>query len=154
MDSLAVQTGDLLALDYPPLEYTTKYANDWIGVRYFGEKGRGIVALRDIPAGTVIERCPVLIIPEKDRSRTDKTIVFTYVYMWEHGTTEQDLYDGAGRAAIALGLSSLLNHAFAPNAQFVRQIDDLELELRSCQAISAGDEITIDYQMKLWFDPA
>ena len=130
----------------------SRYANGWIGVGHFAGKGRGIVALQDIPAGTVIERCPVLIIPDKDRTKTNATVVFTYVYMWEHGTTEQDLYTGKGRAAIALGLSSLLNHSYAPNAVFKRLIDSLELELRTSEAVPAGTEITIDYQMKLWFD--
>jgi hypothetical protein len=72
--------------------------------------------------------------------------------MWEHGTTEQDLYTGKGRAGIALGLSSLLIHSYAPTATFTRLIDALELELRTCHAVHAGDEITIDYQMKLWFE--
>jgi SET domain-containing protein len=128
------------------------YSNRLIGVRSFGSKGRGVVALQDIPQGTVIERCPVLIIPEMDRVYTDRTIMFSYVYMWEHGTTEQDLYGGKGRAAIALGLSSLLNHSYSPNAEFRRCIDTLELELRSCRPISAGAEILIDYQMTLWFE--
>jgi SET domain-containing protein len=130
----------------------SRYSNPWIGIKHFDGKGRGVVALRDIPAGTVIERCPVLIIPDHDRNKTDATIVFTYVYMWEHGTTEQDLYAGKGRAGIALGLSSLLNHSYTPNAVFTRIIDALELELRSSQTVSAGEEITIDYQMKLWFE--
>ena len=148
----------LRAVDFPELEAAragdvSRYANEWIGVKNFGAKGRGIVALRDIPAGTVIERCPVLIVPEQDRVQTDPSIVFTYVYMWEHGTTEQDLYTGKGRAAIALGMSSLLNHSYDPTAVFFRRIDELELELRSRKAIAAGAEVTIDYQMKLWFDP-
>ena len=78
----------------------------------------------------------MLVVPERDRLKTDSSVIFTYVYMWEHGTTEQDLYKGNGRAAIALGLSSLLNHSYTPNATFVRHIDDLELELRSCTAQS------------------
>jgi SET domain-containing protein len=73
--------------------------------------------------------------------------------MWEHETTEQDLYRGEGRAAIALGLSSLLNHSYKPNATFLRHIDALELELISIRRIAAGEEVTIDYQMDLWFDP-
>jgi SET domain-containing protein len=133
----------------PPVAH---YANPWIGVKQFDGKGRGIVALCDIPEGTVIERCPVLIIPEDDRKKTDETVVFTYVYMWEHGTTEQDLYSGTGRSAIALGLSSLLNHSYTPTAIFTRLIDTLELELRTCKPVRAGEEITIDYQMKLWFE--
>jgi SET domain-containing protein len=154
MDDQMLRSIDLPGIDHPPVGDVVRYANDWIGVRSFGDKGRGIVALRDIPAGTSIERCPVLIIPPADRPRTDPTVIFTYVYMWEHGTTEQNLYDGTGRAAIALGLSSLPNHSYDPNAIFIRHIDELELELRSSRAIAAGEEITIDYQMKLWFDPA
>jgi hypothetical protein len=124
-----------------------------IAVKNFEKKGRGIVATVDIPNNTQIERSPVLIIPGKDRAAVDRTIIFTYVFMWEHGTTEQDLYSGDGRAAIALGLASLLNHSFAPNASFIRHIDALELEICSCRAIRAGEEVTIDYQMDLWFDP-
>lgn len=124
-----------------------------IAVKNFDKKGRGIVATVDIPNNTLIERSPVLIIPGKDRAAVDRTIIFTYVFMWEHGTTEQDLYSGDGRAAIALGLASLLNHSFEPNASFIRHIDALELEIRSCRAIRAGEEVTIDYQMDLWFDP-
>ena len=153
MDDLVLRPAELRDAETPDIGDVARYANDWIGVNNFGAKGRGIVALRDIPAGKTIERCPVLIIPEKDRARTDPTIVFTYVYMWEHGTTEQDLYKGQGRAAIALGMSSLLNHSYDPNAVFVRHIDALELELRSRKPIAAGEEVTIDYQMKLWFDP-
>jgi hypothetical protein len=154
MDDLVLRKPDHLEIEQLPIRDVRRYSNDWIGVRNFGDKGRGIIALRDIAAGIAIERCPVLIIPASDRPKTDPTIVFTYVYMWEHGTTEQNLYDGTGRAAIALGLSSLLNHSYNPNGIFIRQIDDLELELRSSRAISAGEEVTIDYQMKLWFDPA
>jgi SET domain-containing protein len=132
-------------------EPVSQYANSWIGIKHFDGKGRGVVALRDIPEGAIIERCPVLIIPDQDRAKTDKTVVFTYVYMWEHGTTEQDLYTGRGRAGIALGLSSLLNHSASPTAVFTRLIDALELELRTSRSVRAGDEITIDYQMELWF---
>jgi SET domain-containing protein len=153
MDDLVLRAVDIPDTEPPAADDVSRYANDWIGVKHFGAKGRGIIALRDIPAGTVIECCPVLIIPEKDRAQTDLTIVFTYIYMWEHGTTEQDLYTGMGRAAIALGMSSLLNHSYDPTAVFIRRIDELELELRSRKSIAAGEEVTIDYQMKLWFDP-
>jgi SET domain-containing protein len=154
MDNLISRTGDAPEVNGHASVDVTRYSNDWIGVRNFGDKGRGVVALRDIPAGTVIERCPVLIIPEQDRVQTDSTIVFTYFYMWEHGTTEQDLYTGKGRAGIALGMSSLVNHSENPTATFTRRIDELEIELRSRVAIAAGEEVTIDYQMQLWFDPS
>src|SRR5438128_604486 len=74
-----------------------------ITIADFGARGRGVVAAADIAAGELVERSPVLIIPESDRAACDGTIIFTYVFMWEHGTVEEDLYKHQGRAAIALG---------------------------------------------------
>ena len=87
------------------------------------------------------------IIPHADRAAVDPTVVFTYVFMWEHGTVEEDLYKHEGRAAIALGFTSLLNHSYTPNCAFIRYIDDLVIDLVAAQTIEAGD------QMTLWFTP-
>ena len=124
-----------------------------LGVVDFGDRGRGIVALEEIGHGQLIERSPVLIIPAHDRSTVDDTVIFTYVFMWEHNTIEQDLYSHCGRSAIALGYTSLLSHSFDPNCNFVRHIDALLIDVFAKRAIKAGEELTIDYQMTLWFDP-
>ena len=118
-----------------------------------GRRGRGVVAERRIGPGELVERSPVLVIPHADRAAVDRTVVFTYVFMWEHGTVEEDLYKHEGRAAIALGFTSLLNHSHAPNCAFVRHIDDLVIDLVALRAVEAGEELTIDYQMTLWFAP-
>jgi SET domain-containing protein len=122
-------------------------------VAQFGKRGRGVVADQDIEAGALIERSPVLVIPHADRAAADGTVVFTYVFMWEHGTVEEDLYKHEGRAAIALGYTSLLNHSYTPNCEFIRHIDDLAIDLLALRPIEAGEELTIDYQMTLWFTP-
>jgi uncharacterized protein len=124
-----------------------------LAVRDFGNRGRGIVAIEDIEPGQLVERSPVLLIPPEDRQAVDDTIIFTYVFMWEHRTVEQDLYKHEGRSAIALGYSSLLSHSFEPNCNFVRHIDELLLDVYANRLIRAGEELTIDYQMTLWFDP-
>jgi SET domain-containing protein len=124
-----------------------------IRVATLGRRGRGVVADAPILAGQLIERSPVLVIPHADRPAADATIVFTYVFMWEHGSVEEDLYKHEGRAAIALGLTSLLNHSYAPNCNFIRHIDALMIELVSLRDIAPGEELTIDYQMTLWFTP-
>ena len=118
-----------------------------------GRRGRGVVADQRIGQGALVERSPVLVIPDRDRAACDGTIVFTYVFMWEHGTVEEDLYRHEGRAAIALGYTSLLNHSYTPNCEFIRHIDDLVIDLVALRTIEAGEELTIDYQMTLWFDP-
>ncbi len=122
-------------------------------VAHMGRRGRGVVAERRIGQGELVERSPVLVIPHADRAAVDPTVVFTYVFMWEHGTVGEDLYKHQGRAAIALGFTSLLNHSYAPNCAFVRHIDDLAIDLVAARAIEAGEELTIDYQMTLWFTP-
>jgi len=122
-------------------------------VKDFGHRGRGIVANEDIAPGQLIERSPVLIIPSAERVVLDQTIIFTYVFMWEHLSVEQDLYKHVGRSAIALGYTSLLSHSFQPNCTFIRYIDELFIDVFANRLIRAGEELTIDYQMTLWFDP-
>src|ERR1700709_1094577 len=124
-----------------------------LAVRDFGIRGRGIVALEDIEPGRLVERSPVLIIPSEEGPSVDKTIIFTYVFMWEHHTVEEDLYKHRGRSAIALGYTSLLSHSFEPNCIFVRHIDELLIDVFAKRPIRAGEELTIDYQMTLWFEP-
>jgi SET domain-containing protein len=118
----------------------------------FDGKGRGIIAGEPIKKGELIERAPVLVIPESDRANTDESILFTYVFMWEKGTTEEDLYTRKGRAGVTLGYTSLCNHSNDPNADFDRLIDEKLLDLYAVRDIAEGEEITIDYQMTLWFN--
>jgi len=61
-------------------------------IGHFPGRGRGVVADRAIQAGELVERSPVLVIPPQERAAVDATVVFTYVFMWEHGTVEEALY--------------------------------------------------------------
>lgn len=108
-------------------------------------KSRGVLATRDIRNGDLIERAPVLIIPDHHRPFADKTIIFQYVFMWEHDRRDTELRTGSGRIAIALGITSLVNHSDRPNAACHRWIEGQEIELRAIRDIEAGDEIVIGY---------
>jgi SET domain-containing protein len=118
-----------------------------------GKRGRGVVAEREIAEGELVERAPVLIIPEADRAAIDPSTVGNYIFMWEHDTVAQDLYAQTGRAAVVLGYTSLVNHSDAPNCDFIRHIDALALDLIALRAIAPGEELTIDYGLTLWFTP-
>ena len=115
--------------------------------------GRGVVAERDILAGELIERAPVVMIPECDRGTIDGTTVGNYIFMWEHCRTGEDLYLGSGRAAVVLGYASLVNHSPMPNCDTVRYIEALAHDLIALRPIAFGEELTIDYGMTLWFTP-
>lgn len=118
-----------------------------------GRRGRGVVAGREIADGELIERSPVIIVPHADRDVVDATNVGNYIFMWEHGSSGDDIYKKQGRAAVVLGFSSLVNHSDDPNCRFIRYIDALALDLIALRAIKAGEELTFDYGMELWFTP-
>ena len=142
MDQIVTEAVAVRSTDRVPLRIAT-----------IGRRGRAVVADAPIGKGDLVERSPVLVIPHHDRAATDATIVFMYVFMWEHGTVEEDLYEHQGRSAIALGFTSLLNHSYAPNCTFIRHIDELAIDLVAVRDIAPGEELTIDYQMTLWFTP-
>jgi len=107
-----------------------------------GKGGRGVFATRDIPADTLIERVPVLLIPRQQvfgdtEIARRSTFISWYVFDWE-GITKRDY------VALALGYASIYNHAYDPNARVERHAPDL-LEIHSRRAIAAGDEIFINY---------
>lgn len=91
--------------------------------------------------------------PEAERAVVDATNVGNYIFMWEHDTVAEDLYSKKGRAAIVLGFTSLVNHSASPNCDFVRYIEALALDLFAIRDIAAGEELTFDYGLTLWFTP-
>jgi uncharacterized protein len=116
-------------------------------IRSDAAKGRCVFATAPIPAGTVIEAAPVVIVPPEQRSLLDKTILHDYYFQWDDGPED------TGRGAVALGLVSLCNHSRRPNARAQRNPARCTLDLIALAPIAAGEEITIDYKCTLWFEP-
>ncbi len=105
-----------------------------IEVKYTARKGRGVFATTFIPAGTEVERVPVLVLPTDDvLSGESGEVLRHYVFEW-----------GAKTVALALGCGSMYNHSYSPNARY----DDIGRQTKIYTAlrdISAGEEITINY---------
>ena len=105
--------------------------------------GLGVFAVAPIPAGDVVERCPVLVVPAAEADALNESSLAGHLWDW-----------GDGEVAIALGCGSLYNHDPAPNAMVDQDGD--ELVVIACDDIPAGLEITIDYtdggRLELWFD--
>ena len=110
-------------------------------------KGRGIFAREPIAAGAPIEAAPVIIVPADQCPLLDRTILHDYYFHWDGDP------DGEGRGAVALGLVALCNHSRRPNARVRRNLAQDALDLVALSHIAAGEEVTIDYNCPLWFQP-
>ena len=98
--------------------------------------GRGVFSTEDIPEGSVIEICPVIILPPDQISALESTELFNYYFQW--GEDEKS-------GAIALGYGSLFNHSFSPNARYYTDMETDTLDIIALVDIPAGEEITFNY---------
>lgn len=116
-----------------------------------GARGRGVFAAEAVRQGEVIERVPVIAIPGDEWPLLEESTLFDYCFAW--GVDLQD-------CCVALGHGSLYNHSYAPNARFVRRLDEQVLEFVARRDIAAGEEVTINYNedqdslAPVWFDTA
>ena len=109
--------------------------------------GRGVFTSRPIPAGSVIELAPVIVLSPGDRRRIHDTHLHDYYFLWDN--------DGA---AIALGYGSLYNHSPTPNAEFTLDYEFAQIRFTALRDLAAGEEIVTDYtsgqeRAELWFLP-
>lgn len=112
------------------------------------QRGRGVFTALEIPAGSLIEICPTILIPAAQTLLIDQTELYNYYFVWD----EHHL-------AVALGYGSLYNHQVPPNARVIFDYESEEIQIESIRDIAAEEEITINYidddesGQLLWFEP-
>lgn len=108
-------------------------------------KGRGVFAHAAIAKGALVERAPALVLTAEQYGHVEKTILADYCFSW------------GAETAIVLGHVMLYNHSYAPNAKFVKRLDERVIEMIALRDISAGEEIVWNYNgdpdddSPLWF---
>ncbi|HEV2650552.1 MAG TPA: SET domain-containing protein-lysine N-methyltransferase [Rhizomicrobium sp.] len=112
-------------------------------------KGRGVVATKPIAAGEVFERSPVLPLALADSECPGLT---HYSLAW--GEDVPGLLPEGKECAIGLGYLCLYNHSDTPNITFDHHYDSDEISVRATRDIAAGEELTLNYGVPLWFDDA
>ena len=111
--------------------------------------GRGVFTAEEIPEGSLIEICPVIVLPEEDLPAIHGTHLHDYYFLW--GENDEC-------CAIALGFGSLYNHAYMPNARYWVDQEEATISIYAIADIPAGAEITISYNgdpedtTPVWFD--
>lgn len=107
-----------------------------IEVKRAAGKGRGVFARGTIREGEVIERVPVLVLPDGDGDEIAGTAwegIAGYCFVW-----------GKGTVALALGYGSLYNHSYGPNARY-DDIGRMTKVFTALRDIAPGEEITVNY---------
>ncbi len=108
-------------------------------------RGRGVFTKEPIAAGTVFEYAPIILLSPEEWLYAERTKLFDYCYDWQGG------------AALALGMGSLFNHSYMPNAVYAKQYEQLVITYTALRDIAAGEEILINYNGRpddmdpLWF---
>jgi SET domain-containing protein len=119
-----------------------------ITYRTFPGKGRGVVATKPIAAGELIERSPVIPIAYED---SEKPGLSDYAFAWGEDVPG---FEPGKECAVGLGYLGLYNHAKPSNVKLIRHYEDNEMSIEALRDIEAGEELTIDYDIALWFEPA
>ena len=122
-----------------------------IGIYFAPSKlsGRGIFTVNEIPEGSLIEICPMIVLPEEDVEIIHGTKLHDYYFTW--GIDQK-------QCAIALGFGSLYNHYKNSNAEYNLNLADETIEIIAVKKILSGKEITINYNgesgdgKSVWFE--
>ena len=108
-------------------------------------KGRGVVAKERISSGTVIETAPV--VPYKTEGPHD--VMPEPLLPPELADLPHDWDEECG--CLVFGAMQFANHSEAPNAKFARNIEALTMTFTALRDIEADEEITIDYEIPIWW---
>ena len=103
-----------------------------IETRTSQDKGRGVFAKQLIRKGEIFERAPVIVLPAHEWELMERTVLFNYCYGWGEDS------------ALALGLGSLFNHSYQPNALYTRRFEEHLIEYSALRDINPNEEITIN----------
>ncbi|RDW91525.1 hypothetical protein BP5796_02690 [Coleophoma crateriformis] len=123
-------------------------------------KGRGVFAGRYIPAHTLLEVCPVLVLdPVENEQHVRKTDLYNYTYNWPYtppqptdGSTNQDTKTPTTTQAVILGLGSMFNHStMRQNVGWRRDVKNLLMTYMTLRDVREGEELCISYGSRLTF---
>jgi uncharacterized protein len=98
--------------------------------------GQGVFAKITFKPGQLIEKVPIILIPDSEKELLQQSKLFDYYFLVNNKDTP---------LAIGLGYSSLYNHSSQANASYIISLKEGSLTIKACKKIRPGDEITLNY---------
>ena len=112
-------------------------------------KGRGVFTKQAIPANTIIEISPVIVMTSEERTLLDQTLLHDYIFEW--GKDNQ-------QCCMALGYVPVYNHSYKSNCEYEMDFENEIIKIKTIRMINEGEELFINYNgdwnnaKKIWFD--
>ncbi|KAF2013839.1 protein methyltransferase [Aaosphaeria arxii CBS 175.79] len=116
-------------------------------------KGRGVFASKNIPAKTILDVSPVLVLGQEENVKhIEHTSLYHYTYNWP--IVDKDGQKKVAQAVI-FGLGSMFNHSLQDqNVVWERDAERLIVTYRTLHDVKAGEELCISYGSHLTFKDA
>ncbi len=111
--------------------------------------GRGVFTAEEIPADTVVELSPVIIMDAEDRKLLDQTLLHDYIFEWG---------DEREKCCMALGYIPVYNHSYESNCEYEMDFATKQISVKTVRLIKAGEELFINYNgdwndgKPVWFE--
>jgi hypothetical protein len=105
-----------------------------IEVRHSPGKGRGVFAMRPFRRGDLVERAPVLVVPEDEHPHIVATVLNSYVFGW-----------GDGGVAVCLGFGSIYNHSWDPSVEYQKHLEGSYIDFVALRDVAPGEELFVNY---------
>jgi len=112
-------------------------------------KGRGVFSKEAIPAFTIIEIAPVIVMTAEERKLLDQTLLHDYIFEW--GPKNES-------CCMALGYIAVYNHSYKSNCEYEMNFEEEIIRVKTITEIKAGEELLINYNgdwnndKPVWFD--
>ena len=113
------------------------------------EKGRGVFTKQTIPANTIIEISPVIVMSAEERTLLDQTLLHDYIFEWGKDNKQ---------CCMALGYVPVYNHSYRSNCEYEMDFENEIIRIKTIRVVEAGEELFINYNgdwnnaKKIWFD--
>ena len=112
-------------------------------------KGRGVFTKQNIPANTIIEISPVVVMSAEERILLDQTLLHDYIFEWGKDSKQ---------CCMALGYVPVYNHSYQSNCEYEMDFENEIIKIKTVRSINVGEELFINYNgdwnngKKIWFE--
>src|SRR6186997_3633220 len=89
-------------------------------------KGRGVFTKQNIPANTIVEISPVIVMTAEERILLDQTLLHDYIFEWGKDSKQ---------CCMALGFIPMYNHSYKSNCEYFMDFEEETISIKTVKKI-------------------